>query len=171
MALNTELGDALVDCLQEVSGLLRHAHNVAIEQQAALVNNDAEAITLTCRAQEEVLRRIIETDQRAAAVADVLSDSCGLNIEEADGDALAKALGFPYSEIIPREMDTVSALAKSVKDANEINSQLLKNGMEIITGCIRTLVADNQPKTYSKSAEFGESDQSTGLTLRLDSKV
>ena len=168
MRCNEELGDALVECLQEVAGLLQHAHKVAVEQQDALVQNDAEAITLTCKAQEDVLRRIMETDRRAAAVADALSEACGLDSEVSDSRALANALGLPYSEVIPREISRVSALAKQVKEENAINTQLLQNGLDIITGCIRTLVTDDQPKTYSKSAEFGESRT---MVLKLDSKV
>src|SRR5690242_16529602 len=107
MSSRNDLGNALLECLKEVSSLLNCAHSAALKQQKALVDNDAENITLSCAAQEEVLRRVSEADQRAAAIATQLAELDGLDSDTADTDAIAQAAGFPYSDLIRQEMGRI----------------------------------------------------------------
>ena len=146
------LGSSLVDCLKGVSSLLESAHAVGLKEQDALVKNDAEAITITCRAQEEVLRRIMDADQRAAAITSKLAESVGISLDSADVNTIAEAAGFPYSELIKAETQNISNIAEKVHEVNEINSRLLQNGLEIITCCLRTLAADNGSGAYSRTS-------------------
>ena len=168
MLSRNELGNALLECLKEVSSLLECAHSVALKQQNALVESNAENIALTCAAQEEVLRRISEADQRAAAIATQLAEMDGLDSETADTEAVAQAAGFPYSNMIRQEMSRIPHLSKKVQDANEINRTLLDNGLDIIACCLRTVANDPGPSAYSKDANFIESQVST---LSLDSRA
>jgi hypothetical protein len=156
MSSREDLGKALVECLREVSTLLEHAHGVALKQQKALTDNDAEAIVLTSRAQEEVLRRIGEADQRAAAVAIELADAAGIDVETADTQAIAQAAGFPYTMMVERELNKISETAKRVERENEVNGVLLKNGLDIIVTCLRTVANDPGPASYSRDASMAE---------------
>jgi hypothetical protein len=162
-----EYGEALVGCLKEVSSLLTHAHGVSLKQRDALVAKDAEGITVTCAAHDEILRRIGEADQRAADVASELAKSAGLDPENADKDELANAAGYPYSGLIKSEMESISSLAEKVHKANEINQHLISNGLDIITCCLRTIADDPGPSSYSKDANLASSSQSQVLSLDL----
>ena len=142
MSIRENAGRSLLECLREVSSLLDHARSVALKQQEALVKNDAEMIVLTARAQEEVLRRIGDSDQRAAALGVELAESAGLDPETADTDALADAAGHPYSELIRLEMARIMELAEQVHSENQVCATLLNNGLDIIACCLRTLASD-----------------------------
>lgn len=156
MASREELGRSLLECLKDVSLLLRHAQTVAVEEQKALVENDAEAIVRCCRAQDEIIRRTAESDRRAAELAERLAAFAGLDADTADAAALAEAAGYPYDHLIRSEMDTISHLSRKVHEANEINHKLLENGLDIIACCLRTLACDSGTGSYSKDAALSE---------------
>lgn len=168
MASSKEMGKALHECLKEVASLLDHAHNVAQKQQNALVKNDAEDIALSSRAQEEVLRRIGESDQRAAKLAADLAKTAGLEDENVDSESVARAAGYPYTMLIMQEMEHISALAETVARENEICSTLLGNGLDIIATCLITLASDPGPSAYGRSAIFSEPQ---AVVLSLDRKA
>jgi flagellar biosynthesis/type III secretory pathway chaperone len=163
-----QLGEALIGCLKDVSSLLAHAHSIALKQRDSLVANDAEGIVVTCGAQDEILRRIGEADQRAAAVATELAQAAGLDPESINSNALAEAAGFPCSQLIRGEMDRITSLAETVQKANEINAHLLNNGLEIIACCLRTVAHDPGPSSYSKDAHIASSQ---AHVLSLDLRV
>jgi len=152
MPSREELASALAECLREVGSLLEHAHMVALQQQDALIKNDAEALTASCAAQEEVVRMITQTDQRAAALADQIAEDAGLGEADVTPEAIAEAAGVPYSVVILRELTRIPDLAQRVREANEINSHLLRNGLEIIASCLRIVAGESEPSTYSKDA-------------------
>ncbi|MCE5323117.1 flagellar export chaperone FlgN [bacterium] len=168
MSSGKELGEALAGCLKEVSSLLGHANMIALKQRDALTANNAEDIVLTCTANEEILRRISEADRRAAAVAAELAVSAGLDPDNSDQKSLAMAAGITYCTAIEAEMQSISALAGKLRRANEVNNKLLRNGMEIITECLRTIADDRGPAPYSKDAHFQPCQP---LTLSLDLRV
>lgn len=167
MPAHDELASALLECLRDVSSLLEHALTVAYQQQNALTRSDAEEITLACISQEDILRRIAQADERAASVAAKIAEAAGLGAA-ASTEAIAEAAGAPYTSHINRELDRVSALARSVRDAHDINSHLLRNGLEIITSCLRIVVREPEPVVYSKTASFAGSGSGV---LTLDSRV
>ena len=68
MATRDEQINSLLGCLHEIKDLMEYSYATAMNQQRSLVDNDAEGIVVATKAQEEVLRRIGEADQRAAAV-------------------------------------------------------------------------------------------------------
>jgi len=152
----SDTGLSLLDCLKEVSSLLEGAYKVSLKEQDALVKNDAEQLTLSCRAQEEILRRICEVDQRATAVTHQLAEETGLDLAEANADAVAEAAGFPYTNLIKHETKLISETAERVQEANQINAQLLRNGLDIIACCLRTLATDMGPGVYSRNAGLYE---------------
>lgn len=165
MPTREELGNALLDCLRDVSALLDHAHAVAVEEREALVRNDAEAIASSCVAQEEVMRRIAEADQRAAAVAERLAEDAGLDPDTADHDAIADAAGPTLASRIRQELFGISLAAEEISRVNEANSRLLSNGLEIIATCLRTVAPDESPVVYANDAQL---QQRGGTTLGLD---
>lgn len=158
MILRSELGSALLGCLKEVYSLLERAYNIAQDEQDALVKSDAERITLSYKAQGEVLRRITEADQRAAAIATQLAEAAGFGDDSNDMDAIVEAAGYPYSQLIRDQIALVTKHAKKVQQANEVNAHLLQNGIEIITSCLRTLVSEPQPAAYSRDASLSQSE-------------
>jgi hypothetical protein len=164
----SQLGRALLECLEDVESLVRHAHSVALQQQKALVDNDAEAIALSTYAQDEVMRRILESDQRAAAVASSLASSAGLNPTEANTEELAEAAGFPYDTAIRETVRRVAELSARVQETNEQNRLLLKNGLDIIACCLRTIASEGSPGAYKRDAALAPTDPSA---LSLDSKA
>lgn len=167
-ATREEISRSLLECLNEVVSLLEHGKNVALKQQKALVDNDAEMIVLTARAQEEVLRRINESDQRAASLGSELLKAAGISDETADSDRIAAAAGHPYTDHIKREMDRVSELAEQMKSENDVCKALLRNGIEIIACCLRTLANDPGPNAYGPSASMSEPQ---AAVLSLDSRA
>ncbi len=168
MTHREDLAKMLLECLREVESLLEHAHDVAVEEQRALVESNAEALTLTCHAQEEVLRRIGEADQRAAAVAVDLCAMSGVDPETAGPNGVAQAAGQPYGQLIQDELSNISEAAIRVQQANAVNRQLLSNGLDIITNCLRTLAAEPRPISYSRSAAITNSES---YVLSLNRKV
>lgn len=168
MPSREELGKALVECLEDVSVLLEHAYAVAKKQQEALVSSDAEAIALTTKAQEEVLRRISEADQRAAAVATQLAELAGLDPETAEPEAVTEAAGFPHSSLARRELARIPQLAERVRRANDVNHTLLENGLEVIACCLRTVASDPGASAYASDATLAGPPVSV---LSLDQKV
>ena len=167
MRTKEQLANSLMECLREVSALLEHAHSVALKQQSGLVNNDAEIITQTCKMQEEILRHISDSDQRAANIAEDLIKLTGIDPESANTETIADAVGFPYSDIIKQQTASITKLAAKVQEANEINAVLLKNGLEIIACCLKTLATDSSPIAYNNSALIsGVQPQILSLDLR-----
>lgn len=168
MTRRIDISKSLIDCLQEVSSLLEHAKDIATKQQNALVKNDAEMIVLTTRAQEGVLRRVNEADQRAAAIGIQLLEAVELDTENADSETIANAAGHPYSDLIKLEMKRISELSADVKMENEICAALLKNGLDIIVCCLRTLANDPGPNAYGPSASMSEQK---AVVLSLDRRA
>ncbi len=168
MRTREELGPVLLDCLKDVAALLERAHAAAVEQQAALVKSDAAALVRVCRAQEELLRRIAECDQRAADAATDLAAAAGLDPDAIDMRSIAGAAGPECSGRIAYQLTTISDLAEKVREANEINSKLLSNGLEIVACCLRTLATDQGQGAYSSGAEIREG---TPCILSLDRKA
>lgn len=168
MSSREELGNALLECLRDVASLLEHAHAVALQEQDALVANDAEAIALSCASQDEVLRRVVEADQRAAAVAEQLAEAAGLDLDSGDHVAIAEAAALPCADLIAGELARISDAAQKVQDANKANAALLENGLDIVTSCLRAVACEADPVTYSKDASHSTVD---GSILSLDSIV
>ncbi len=106
------------------------------------MKNDAEAIVLTARAQEEVLRRISESDQRAAGLATELAEAAGLDGETASAAAIAEAAGYPFTKTYSAGNGRISDLSETVRQENSVCSSLLKNGLDIIANCLRTIASD-----------------------------
>ena len=163
-----ELSGALIECLRDVSALLEHGHSVALRQRDALTQSDAEAIAMTCASQDEILRRIAQADERAAAIAAGIAEASGLDADEADTESITQAAGAPHAQQITRELAHISELARRVRDANEINSRLLHNGLDVITSCLRIVASEPEPTVYSKGASFAGSGT---VVLSLDSRV
>jgi hypothetical protein len=168
MPTREELGNALLDSLQDVSALLDHAHIVALEEQDALVENDAQEIASSCAAQEEIMRRVGEADMRAAALAENLAEMSGLDPNTTDNETIANSAGPIIGKQISTQLIVISKAAQRVQNANEINSHLLRNGLDIITTCLRTVAPDNSPTIYSNDANMRAR---AGTTLGLDSKA
>ncbi len=168
MPARTELADALVECLEEVASSLETALTVAFQQRDALVSNDTEAVTQASTAQQDILRRVAQADERAAAVAGMIAEESGLNAAKASTDDIAKAAGPVYQKRISRELGRVSDMAQKLRDANETNTHLLRNGLDVVTSCLKIIVRQPEPVVYSKSASFGASG---GGVLALDSRV
>jgi len=168
MVTREELGAALLECLRDVSSLLEHAQSAAARQQEALVRGDAEEIALTCLSQEEILRRIAQADERAAAIATEIINEAGLNVETTDAAAIAQAAGRPYAASIDRELARISELAQRVRNTNEINSRLIANGLDVITSCLRIVAREPEPVVYSAGASLAGADN---MALSLDWRV
>ncbi|MEN6355593.1 MAG: flagellar export chaperone FlgN [Armatimonadota bacterium] len=168
MSTCKELGEALAGCLKEVSSLLAHAHTITLKQRDALVASDPEGISVTCKAHEEILRRVAEADQRAAALAVDLAIAADMDPNNTDPHSLASAAGLPYSLAIEAEMKEISSLAEKMRRANEINRKLLSNGLEIITGSMRAIANDPGPSSYSKDAHISAGQT---MVLSLDTRV
>jgi len=156
MPSRAELGKVLLECLQDIAALLEQGRSAAINEQSALVANDAAALVRTCKAQEEILRRIAERDQVAADAASGLSELAGLDPETADGESVAASAGPLYAELIADEMERIGKLARVLQQEHEINRKLLENGLEIVACCLRTLASDPGPSSYSKDAGVAE---------------
>ncbi|MCE5314856.1 MAG: flagellar export chaperone FlgN [Armatimonadota bacterium] len=154
MGSREELSEALVECLKEVGSLIEYANSITLRQRAGLVANDAEEIAVTSRAHEEILRRVSQADQRAAAIATELAQLVGVDPENSDPNALAKAAGFPFSIMIKTEMEHVASLSEKLRRASKVNRRLLDNGLEILTSCLRIIADDPGPSSYSKDANM-----------------
>lgn len=165
MAHTNELADVLLECLSDVSSLLEKANAVTLKQRDALVENDAEAITATCKAHEEILRRVGEADRRAASASSEIALQAGLG-PDADVDTIAASLGFPCADMIQRELDRISHLSSNLRKEHEINHRLLQNGLDIIACCLRSIACEQKPNSYSNSAGMSES-QASVLSLDL----
>lgn len=168
MTTREELSIALLECLKEVSSLLENAHSAALRQQDALSQSDAEEIAVTCALQDEILRKIAQADERAAAVVEKIAEETGLQIEAADSKAIIDAVGPTYGMLISRELKRIPESARRVRDANEVNSILISNGLDIITSCLRIVAREPEPTVYSKDASFTGSGNAV---LSLDSRV
>lgn len=155
--IRSDTGSGLLECLREITALLESAYKIGLKEQDALVKNNAEELTLSCKAQEEILRRICEVDQRATSVTSRLAEETGIDLEGADSEQVAEAAGFPYSTLIRQETKQISKVAEKVKDVNELNAQLLRNGLDIIACCLRTLATDTGPGLYASNAGMRES--------------
>ena len=166
-ATRDELGNSLVESLREIRSLMEYSHSAAMNQQKSLVSGDAEGIVLATKAQEEVLRRVGEADQRAAAISKQLTFEAGIDAESAAPESVAQAVGSPYSEMITAETRQISSLAAMVQEANEANRMLLQNGLDIVTECLRA-VASAPSTTYSDTGAMP--DAPSGV-LSLDRKV
>lgn len=168
MRNRNEIASSLVECLKEVRALLSHAHSVALNQQEALVKNDAEAITATYKAHEEVLRRIGEADQRAASLATEMANADNIDLETAGAGKIVEIAGELYGPQIEHELERIATLAKQVKSANEVNRMLLENGLDIIACCLRTVAQDNGPTGYSQNASVKNAEP---CILSLDKRA
>lgn len=168
MPARDELASALLECLREVNSLLESSYSTALRQRDALVSNDAEAIAITCVSQDEILRRVVQADERAAAVSAQIGEEAGLDIETADASTISAALEAPYEALVSRELGRISDIAQRVRDANEINSTLINNGLEVITSCLRIVAREPEPIVYSNNASFAGSGNTA---LSLDSRV
>lgn len=162
-----ETADALVECLGEVASLLEYAHRVAIREQNALVKNDAEEITVCSKTHDEVLRRIAESDRRAAALTSQLSEITGIDLTDADTDTVASAAGHPYTPAIKSTLTRISVSAEKLKRQNAINRRLIQNGLEIIASSFRLIAGENKPNAYSKDAHMADPGQSGVISLDL----
>lgn len=162
-----ELSEALLECLKEVSALLDHGVTAANAQQDALVRSDAEDIALTCNSYYEVMRRLAQADERAAAVAERIAEAVGVDCK-GDMESVMAALGSIYKPLMAAELSRISALAQRLKDANETNSTLLRNGLDIITTCLRIVAQEPEPAVYSNKANLAGAGANT---LSLDSRV
>jgi hypothetical protein len=168
MPAHEQLGGALLECLQDVSSLLELAHSTAARQKLALADSDAETISATSASQEEVLRRIVQADERAAALAARIADQAGLDIETANPRDIAQAAGAPYAALIEHELGRMPELAERVRDANEVNSKLIANGLDVIASCLRIVAREPEPTVYCRSAGLAGSHN---WALSLDSRV
>jgi len=166
MPTRDELGNVLFDCVREVRALLDHAHKVAIEEQNALLANDAEAIASTCVAQEEVMLKIAQADENAAAAAERLAEMDGKDAASMSNVEITRAAGPDYGPLVAEELYSISQAAQRLREVNETNSQLLSNGLEIIATCLQTVASDAQPLTYSDDASMASRG---GIVLSLDS--
>jgi hypothetical protein len=86
-----------------------------------------------------------------------LAEETGMDLSGANADAVAEAAGFPYTNLIRNETKLIAQSAEKVREANEINAQLLRNGLDIIACCLRTLATDMGPGVYSRNAGLNES--------------
>lgn len=168
MPTRTELAKRLTDCLRGVSRLLRTAHEAAVAEQQALVRNDVQALMQCCKAQDEVLRRIGESDQVAAEIATQLAKVAGLDPDNVDAVVAAQAAGGPQGEAILAEVREISDRARRVHEESEINHKLVDNGLDVVTSCLRTLASDPAPNAYSNEAAL--TGPSSGV-LALDRKA
>jgi hypothetical protein len=168
MASLSELGEALLGCMREVSGLLSSAQTAAEDERNALVNNDTEALVRSCKAQDETLRRITEVDQRAAELATRIAEASNMDPDSTGAEAIADAAGPPFDRLIPEEIDRISRRAEGLKSAHEVNKKLLENGLEIVASCLRALACETSPPGYTGDAAFlGSQPQ----IISLDSKA
>lgn len=151
MKTKKQLAKSLLKCLNDISALLEHAHSVAINQQNGLTNNDPETITKACKLQEDILRQIKDSDQLVSIITADLAKTACIDCS-GNSESIADAAGFPYTNLIKRQTLKITKLAAKVQEANEVNAILLKNGLEIVASCLKTLATDTNPTAYSNSA-------------------
>jgi len=151
MITRTELASALFECLAEVENLIERAHAVALKQQSALVDNDAEEIAVTSRVHDEIIRRIVLADQRAASVGDQLLAAAGLDPEEAGPESVVAAAGPALAGAISAALSRIAGLSTELRAVTETNHRLLSNGMEIIACCLRAVAGEPAPNAYYSS--------------------
>lgn len=165
MRTQSQLGEDLLSALSEISALLEKGRQIALDEQEALVANDAELLVKACKAQEDILRRIGEADQRAAESAGRLAESAGLDPNTADAASVAEASGLMYADQIRREIAHISKLAAILREEHETNRLLLQNGLDIVACCLRTLACDQGPNSYSNDAALNGCEP---MVLSLD---
>lgn len=168
MRTQDRIGALLLECLTDVATLLDRARTVAIDQRNALVASDPEGIVRTCKAEEDLLRRIAECDRRAADVATELANWAGLDPDEVNVSSIVEAAGPELGPSIRRELIRIANLAKEVRELSEVNHKLLSNGLEVIACCLRTLGTEPGQSAYSKDGELVESGP---CILSLDRKA
>ncbi len=162
------LAKSLVDSLSEVADLLSRAKGVAEKQQQALVDNDAGVITASYKAQEEILRRIAESDSRAAASAERLAKGAGFDPDQVTRDQLGQIMGEPYASEMHECAGIIARLAAEVKEVHEMNKNLLRNGLEIVTCCMQALATGPATSGYAKDASVQKGQP---YIISLDRKV
>lgn len=168
MPTHDELGEGLINCLKDISSLLERAYKIAMQERDALVKNDPKAVTRCCGAQDEIMRRISEADQRTAGLAAELAQKCGTDASAMTAAGVTELAGHPYNKLIKSELATIANASKKVATVNEINRKLLENGLSIVACCLRTLACNNKPSSYSKEAALSAAG---AATLSLDRKV
>lgn len=164
-----DLSKALVESLNEVASLLDYAHSVSVREQNGLVKNNAEEITICSKIQDEILRRITESDQRAAAISTQIADAAGIDSANADINSISNAAGHPYTASITGIIDQIASSARMLKRQNIINKKLIENGLEIVAYSFRAMATDNSPRPYSKDANVKEPDKP--MIISLDMRV
>jgi len=168
MRTQDRIGALLLECLTDVAMLLDRARTVAIDQRNALVASDPEGIVKTCKAEEDLLRRIAECDRRAADAATELAECAGLASDEVNVSSIVEAAGPELGPSIRAELIRIADLAKKVRELSEINHKLLSNGLEVITCCLRTLGSEPGQSAYSKDGGLVECEP---CILSLDRKA
>jgi len=168
MPAHAELAGALLECLKDVGSLLEHAHATALQQRDALVQNDLDTVASTSSSQDEVLRRVAQADERAAAIAAQIADAAGVDIGTAGPDAIVEIVGEPYALHLRHELARIPGLSQQVRDVNETNSKLIGNGLDVITTCLRIVSRESEPTVYSQTASRAGAGNSA---LSLDSRV
>jgi septation ring formation regulator EzrA len=151
MVAKANLAKNLAQCLREISDLLEKAKAQAQLEQRALVANDPETLVATCRAQEEILQRIVELDKLAGDIASALSDEGNL-VDVVMGEEKMSALSGvpePYASLINTEIARIRDLAQQLQEQHDINRTLIQNGLEIVACCLRTIASDTGANYYS----------------------
>ena len=104
--------------------------------------------------------------QRAAGLGTQLLEAAGLDPEQADLELIATAAGHPYTSHIKNQMELVAELAEQLRRENEVSQALLKNGIEIIATCLKTIASERGPNAYGPRANMCE-NQASVLSLDL----
>ncbi|MDH7602771.1 MAG: flagellar export chaperone FlgN [Armatimonadota bacterium] len=170
MVAKTDLAKNLLQCLRDISSLLDKANVQARMEQDALVANDPAALVATCRAQDDILQRIIELDRLAGDITAALLGE-GDSGKDPSGEHSAQVWQYlpeSYSALVEEEINRINRLAKQLQEQHEINRILIQNGLEIVACCLRTLASDPGPSAYSPAGSVSES---TPIVLSLDRKV
>ncbi len=170
MVSKANLAKNLLQCLKDISDLLDKANVQARLEQEALIANDPAGLIATCKAQDEILQRIVELDKLAGEITIALCDE-GCETDTSSSDRAEQALQYlpeSYNALVHEEIGRIRDLAKRLQEQHDINRTLIQNGLEIIACCLRTLANDTGTSSYSPAGSVSEA---APIVLSLDRKV
>lgn len=149
-ALLEELCSVLHEELEQQENLLA----VSAAQQAAIVARDAAEVEMRATAMQVIVRDVVQTEARRAAVANALAVELGLS-PKATLSQLAASLSEPWRGRLAFLQGRLREVMERTRQLNRENAFLLRRSLRMVDQCLRFF----QPGMAGMTSHYTSSGQ------------
>ena len=166
--MHTELAKALTDILNQENDIYDTLSKISNNKTNLIVGGKVIELESIVKIEQSLVMKISKLEAEREKIVEVLCGSLGIKPEEVTLSSLAAQLGQKESSQLKDCQEKMVNNILNLKNANELNSRLIKNSLDYIDFSINMMTSiDSVNNSYGSSGHSGDTKKRSLFDVKL----